>query len=135
MKNIDRITQFVTKNGSSNIIIHTIPGTRNWIIGQKVEPDKWLLTLADPMGSVVYNLGMVTNNQHLEIWHELVAMEYERRTSQRQLAKELKEKVYKFIKKYEEQKYKKFTKVQEKIQQQKLKIRRLDYKKTRKRSN
>lgn len=109
MKNIDRLARYVTKNGSESILIHTIPGTGNWVIAQKIEKDKWSLTLSNPMGNVTYNLGTVTNDQHLELWMEIVNMKIERKVSQIRLANELKDKVYKFIKKYESN-YKKFIK-------------------------
>ncbi len=110
MRNIDRLARYVTKHGSESIMIHTIPGTGNWIVCEKIEKDKWSLTLGNPMGNVTYNLGMVTNEQHLKLWMEIVKMEIERKVSQVRLANELKNKVYKFIKKYEST-YKKFIKL------------------------
>ena len=111
MKNIDRLTQFITKHGSKNIIIHTVPETNNWLVCQKIEIDKWLLTLCNPMGVVTYNLGTITDDQHLTLWAELMSMEINKKVSQINLAKQLKETIKKFIKSYENN-YKKFTKIE-----------------------
>ena len=110
MKNIDRIAQHVAKNGAKNIMIHTIPGTSNWLICQKYEKDKWILTLANPMGNVTYNLGTVTDSQHLQLWSQLIKVELENKTSQALAAKELRQRVYKFIHRHENNIYRKFIK-------------------------
>lgn len=124
MKNIDRLARYVTKNGAESFLIHSIPGTGNWVIAQKIEKDKWALTLGNPMGNVTYNLGTVTNDQHLALWMEIVNMEIEKKASQARLANELKDKVYKFIKKYEST-YKKFIKLlKEKTKQKRPQYRR-----------
>ena len=101
MKNIDRLARYVTKNGAEDIIIHTIVGTSNWLICQKIEKNKWMVTLCNPMGNVTYNLGTVSDNQHLQLWLELTKMEIEKKTSQIALANELKKTVHRFIKKYD----------------------------------
>lgn len=110
MKNIDRLAKYITKNGPDGILIHTIPKTNNWIICQKIEFDKWLLTLCNPMGNVTFNLGMVNNTQHLQLWAEITQMEIEIKTSQMLLAKELKNKINNFLKRYE-QTFKKFINI------------------------
>lgn len=109
MKNVDRLAKYITQNGSNGILIHTIPGTQNWIIAQKINEDSWMLTLGDPMGNVTYNVGTVTDKQHTALWRHLVQIEIESRKSQVLLAKELREIIHRFIKSYEN-KYKKFTK-------------------------
>jgi hypothetical protein len=101
MKNIERLTKYITKNGTKDILIHTIPQTKNWIICQKIEIDKWILTLCDPMGNVTYNLGTVSNKEHINLWMQIIKLDIETKVTQIQLAKELKERVYKFTKKYE----------------------------------
>lgn len=113
MTNIDRLAKHVTKNGAENIMIHTIPGTSNWIICQKFEKDKWLLTMMAPMGNITYNLGTATNKEHLRLWEELTKLEIEKKTSQVMMAEQLKEKVYNFKKQYEIT-YKKFIKIEKK---------------------
>ena len=101
MRNIDRIAKFVTKHGTGGILIHTIPGTSNWLVCQKMEINKWLVTLCNPMGFVTYNLGTVSDNQHIQLWEELVIMEIEKKTSQILAARELKNKIHQFLKTYE----------------------------------
>lgn len=102
MKNIDRLARFITKDGPDGILIHTIPKTNNWIVCQKIEINKWFLTLMNPMGNVTFNLGTVTNIQHLQLWEELTQMKIENKVSQIQLRKELKDKINNFIKNYEQ---------------------------------
>ena len=115
MKNIDRIANYVTKHGSESIMIHTIPGTNNWIICQKIEKDKWTLTMGDPMGNVTYNLGMVTADQHLELWTEIVNMNIENKASSILQAKQVTNRINNFKKNYADNYkiYKKFTKTEE----------------------
>lgn len=93
MKNIDRISRYITKNGENGILIHTYPGTRNWIVCQKMKKDSWTVTLCDPMGETVQNIGNVTNREHLQLWAELIKMEIEIKTSQIELAKEMRSKM------------------------------------------
>jgi len=113
MKNIDRLTQYITKNGINGTMIHTIPNTNNWIVAQKIEEDKWTLILMNPMGNVSYNLGMVTNAEHLELWKQITRMEIENKASQIMTAKNLREEIKNFIKSYEKT-YKNFIKIEEK---------------------
>ena len=69
-----------------------------------MEVDKWLVTLCNPMGYVTYNLGTVTDAEHLNLWDQLTAIELENKTSQLLLANELKKTVHRFIKKYDKKK-------------------------------
>jgi len=101
MKNIDRLARFVTKYGANSIIIHTIPKTNNWIVAQKLEPDKWLLTLCNPMGNVTYNLGTASEKNYIEIWTELVRLQVEEKIAQIERAKQMKNIINNFLKKYE----------------------------------
>ena len=116
--NIDRLARHITKNGPNGILIHTVPKTNNWIVCQKIEIDKWLLTLMNPLGNVTFNLGTVNNAQHLQLWAEITKMEIEEKTKQILLARELRRKINNFKKKYE-QNYKRFLKVEEKKAKQK----------------
>ena len=95
MKNVDRLAKYITKNGPNGILIHTVPETNNWIVCQKIEIDKWLMTLMNPMGNVTFNLGTVNDAQHLQLWAEITKMEIEQKTKQILLAKELKDKINK----------------------------------------
>lgn len=104
MRNIERLSRYITKNGSASILIHTVPKTSNWIVCQKIEIDKWLLTLMNPMGNVTFNLGTVTNAQHLQLWAEITQMEIEVKTSQILAARELKNKIQNFLKQYAQKK-------------------------------
>jgi len=93
MMNIDRLARHITINGPNGILIHTVPKTNNWIVAQKIEIDKWLITLMNPMGNVTFNLGTVNNKQHLELWMELIKME-----------NELRNKINNFLKQYAKKK-------------------------------
>ncbi len=113
MKNVERIARHITKNGAENILVHTIPGTNQWITCYKVENDRWMLTLCNPMGNVTYNLGTVTNNQHIQLWTQLITMEIEKNTSPIIMANKLRETIHRFTKDYENH-YKKFIKKEQK---------------------
>jgi hypothetical protein len=45
MKNVDRLAKYIATNGANNIMIHTIPGTGNWIVCQKIDKKEWMLHL------------------------------------------------------------------------------------------
>ena len=96
-RNIDRIAQLVIKNGGKNILIHTIPRTQNWIVAQKIEEDKWSLTLCDPMKNVTFNLGVVSDEQHVKLWRDITEMEIENKTNNIKAARQLRGMVKNFI--------------------------------------
>lgn len=98
MTNLERITKYIAENGAKSILIHSMPKTSNWILAQKTEPDKWHLTLMNPTGNVTYNLGTVTDAQHLVLWNKLTTMEIYNRASQVVIARALRGEVAKFIK-------------------------------------
>ena len=75
MTNIEKLAKLIAKNGGESILIHTIPGTPHWIICEKISEDKWYLTLCDPMKTSMYNLGIISQENHLRLWKELVEME------------------------------------------------------------
>ncbi len=81
MKNIEKLANYITKNGSEDMLIHTLHGTSNWVICQKIEEDKWMLTLADPMGNVTYNLGTVSDKDHIALWVEITRMGIENKVA------------------------------------------------------
>lgn len=115
MKNIDRIAQFITKTGGENMLIHSIAGTKVWIVCCKIETDKWSLTLMEPEKNVSFNLGTVNNKQHLNLWWELVNREIEMKiksipTFRR--AQEFRELIKNFIN--TNKKYAKFIKIEDK---------------------
>ena len=109
MKNVDRLARHITKYGSANIMIHTIPKTSNWLVCSKIEKNKWALTLCNPMGNVTYNLGIATDQQHLALWEQLTRLAIETQAKQILLAKQLKDHINKVIKNYDNH-YKKFIK-------------------------
>jgi len=86
MKNIDRWAKYITCYGSESILIHTIPGTTNWIICQKIEKNKWAMVLGNPMGNVTYNLGLATDEEHLNLWEQILRQEIELKSQQIQRA-------------------------------------------------
>lgn len=73
MKNIERFAKHIAKNGPDSILAHDIPETGNWIVCQKIENDKWELTLCNSTGSVAYPLGFTDDESHLALWNQLVA--------------------------------------------------------------
>lgn len=81
MRNIQRLANHISKHGAGGLMVHTIYGTPNWILCQKIEKDKWLLSLENPMGNVTYNLGTVTNDQHAALWTELIKDEIEKKAA------------------------------------------------------
>ena len=89
MKNIEKLANHIAKNGPDGMLVHTIPGTSNWIICQKIDEDKWMLTLADPMGDVTFNLGTVSDKDHTALWIEITRMEIENKVSQIKQSKKL----------------------------------------------
>ena len=109
MKNIDRLINNITKYGEKGLMIHTIYGTSNWIISQKIEQNKWLLSLENPMGNTSYNLGIITGKQYTKLWKELIKDEIEKKASNIKQANELRNKVNYFIKNHEKN-YKNFLK-------------------------
>ena len=90
MKNIERLSQDITKNGAKGILIHTIPGTNNWLICKKIGKNQWNLSIENPLGNTTYNLGTATTKQHTKLWMQLVNMEIEKKISQIMLIKKLK---------------------------------------------
>lgn len=101
MKNIERWSSHMTKYGSNSYLVHTVPGTQNWLICQKIEENKWTLILGNPMGNVTYNLGTVTNDQHLQIWKHLTMTTIENKVSQLNIANQYKATIKHFLKNYE----------------------------------
>ena len=97
MSNIDRIAKLIIKNGGKNILIHSIPRTQNWIVAQKIEDDKWSLTLCHPMKNATYNLGIVSDEYHLALWQELTMLEVEGKTNYIKTAQQLRGTIRNFL--------------------------------------
>jgi hypothetical protein len=81
MNNIEKLAEYMSINGEKSILIHTIPGTPHWIVCQKRD-ELWELTLMQPMGNITYNLGTVNNEQHKNLWLQLIRAEIETKISQ-----------------------------------------------------
>lgn len=79
MKNIDRLALLIEKDGASNLLIHAIPGTSYWLLCQKIEKEKWVIALCNPMGVTTFNLGTITEAEHLALWQELILLDIRRR--------------------------------------------------------
>jgi len=79
MKNIDRITRLIAQNGAGSLLIHSIPGTSHWLLCQKIEKEKWVIVLCNPMGNASFNLGTITEAEHLNLWQELILLDIKRR--------------------------------------------------------
>lgn len=122
MKNIERIARHITKTGAQNILVHTIPETNNWIVCYKIENNQWMLQLCNPLGNVTFNLGIVSDEQHIKLWEELLQMEIKKKTSQALMAQNLKQKVHNFLTKHEQKVYKKFIKVSKETPKKKNRI-------------
>jgi hypothetical protein len=104
MKNAERIAKLIIKHElAESILIHTIPGTPHWLICQKIETDKWALSLCHPEKTVVYNLGTVNTNQYIELWKELTMAEVNIRMTQWERINQYKNIIKAFLKK--EKKY------------------------------
>ena len=109
MKNVDRLAKYMAAHGQNSIMIHTIYGTGSWIIAQKIEEDKWVLSLANPMGNVTHNLGEVSDAQHYKLWIQLTIREVDKKLSQVQRAKELRTEIKNFLRR--EKTYNKLIKI------------------------
>lgn len=100
MKNIEILNEHIKKHGANSVLIHTIPNSETWLVSEKIEDNKWLLTLMNPLGTVRYNLGQCTNKQICYIWEKLIRAEVETYLSQNQLAKQIRNKIKQFLTQY-----------------------------------
>lgn len=79
MRNIDRLTRLIEKDGASNLLVHSIPGTSHWLICQKIDKEKWVIALCNPMGNTTFNLGTITESEHLSLWQEIILLDIKKR--------------------------------------------------------
>lgn len=98
MKNIDKIARLITKHGAGNLLIHSLPGTKYWMLCEKISCTQWLVSFCDPMGYSVYNLGIISNKQHVDLWMELVRREINIKAAAITVAKELRQCIRNFLK-------------------------------------
>lgn len=96
--NIDRLAKHIKDYGKDGILVHSIYGTNQWLVAQRIEKNKWTLMLMKPMENITYNLGTVSHKQHLDLWEELIEREVKEKATILQRAKMLREKVSKFTK-------------------------------------
>lgn len=97
MRNVERLAKHIAATNAENILIHTVPGTGNWLICQKIEPDKWTITIGNPMSNATYNIGMVNDAQHLELWEQLTQYKIDTIKGQRAINKEVRQMVKNFL--------------------------------------
>lgn len=100
MKNIEILNEHIKKYGANSVLIHTIPNSETWLISEKIEDNKWLLTLMNPLGTIQYRLGQCTDKQICYVWEKLIRMEVENYLSQNQLAKQIRSKIKQFLSQY-----------------------------------
>ena len=74
MKNIERLTSYISKHGAKNLMIHTIFGTSNWVIAQRMEDGKWGLTIGSPLSTYAHQLGTVTDDEIATLWLQIDQM-------------------------------------------------------------
>lgn len=98
MRNIDKIARSIAKNGAKNLLIYTVPGTRCWLLCEKIEADKWIMSLCNPMGYSIYNLGTVNTKQHLDLWTQLIHREIDIKADMIARARELRHYIRNFLK-------------------------------------
>lgn len=79
MRNIDKLTRLIEKDGAKSLLIHSIPGTSHWLLCQKIEKEKWVIALCNPMGNTTFNLGTITTAEHLNLWQEIILLDIKRR--------------------------------------------------------
>lgn len=78
--NAERLAAHINQHGSNSILIHTIPGTQFWLVAEKIGKDWWNITLLNPMKNSKFQVGLVSNRDHLKLWHELTTLEIEHRS-------------------------------------------------------
>ncbi len=100
MKNVERLNEYIKKEGPDSILIHSIPNSQNWLVCQKTAENLWTLILMNPMNTTLFYLGECNDAQHIEIWTRLTKIEIGNKISQIVLAERLKTKVKLFIKQY-----------------------------------
>ena len=101
MRNIDRIILGLNQKTISpkKMLIHSIPGTGNWLMCQKIDKHNWLISLGNPTKYIIYNLGIINTNILEEIWKKLTLMKINTKISTRKQAEEFKNVINKFTKK------------------------------------
>lgn len=74
MNNLERLTSHISKHGAKNLMVHTVFGTSNWVIAQKIVDDKWEITIGSPLSVDTYQLGTVTDEEIGTLWLQIDQM-------------------------------------------------------------
>jgi len=48
------------------------------LICEKIEEERWNIALCNPMDTIIYNLGTITEKTHLELWKEIILLDIKR---------------------------------------------------------
>lgn len=75
MTNAEKVAQHIAQHGSAGILVHSVPGTRFWLVCQIV-PKKsphWKVVLCDP-NQTTWRLvsDKVSDEDHIRLWNELL---------------------------------------------------------------
>ena len=71
MTNAEKIFQHILKYGKESVLIHTVPNTPFWLIGQKKidTPPLWRIVLSDPNKTTWHLVSdHVTQKDYQELW-------------------------------------------------------------------
>lgn len=76
MTNAEKLAAYVTKNGPESLLVHTVPGTRFWLVCQKRDQENWRIVLMDP-SKTTHRLvsDRISEVRYLSLWKELVTLE------------------------------------------------------------
>lgn len=77
MTNAEKIAKWIISEKPKNLLIHTIPKTPFWLICQKNLRNLWEIKLLHPMKTIEYQLGTISDEEHLKIWHQLLNKEFQ----------------------------------------------------------
>lgn len=97
MKNAERIALKIIKEKARNILIHTLPNNPYWLISEKLDKNKWKLSLAHPERTKIHTLGYINNQKHSDLWRLLITIHIEERIGIIELAEKLKATVENFL--------------------------------------
>lgn len=97
MTNAQRVAAHVEMHGPDSILVHAIPGTQFWLVAEKIEHNMWALSIMHPLKNSRYQVGVVSNRDHLKLWHELTTLDIDRRAEAVQTARQLRTIVRHFL--------------------------------------
>ena len=91
MNNAERLAKDIITKQTKGIIIHTIPRTNYWFTCQKITQKEWFITLLHPDKRIQYQLGIITEENRLNIWEALTKAELKDKISQNNIATKYKQ--------------------------------------------